>query len=259
MGSFSNICAFHSASLPKEHEQDFLHVLGNAGASNPLNKTIASLENNEKTILRIRDVLRNMGQDKFINLSRSYKQSAAVLAMYAGNGIVTKIIPKADLSHTRDVIYHMPAITSVEVSGEKCDYVIKTYPWVSGHGIGQGDVEEFRAIIKSVGLEFNGGDDRPKNVHRLPDKKGTFVGVDSNMYHETEGGMNISPELRQLWHSYIHHLFPIYALKSVPAQTKETNFKFISIHDPSFEAISFEDFAGRTDDIEPPFIPLPEA
>lgn len=205
----------------------------------PLNHSVMLLERDENSAIAIKEALDEIGQRKFISLARSSQQSRMALAMYSGDGLVTKVIPANFLSHTTDIIYHLPSISTHFVEGKNNNFIIKTYPWVSPGGVTDFDVETMRSIVRNVGLEFTGGDDKPKNVHRMPDFNQTLVGIDSDMFKPGVDGVRINDEMRQAWHSYVWDLFPIYRDGMIPAQTSDTDFSLVSRHDRSAEKKSF--------------------
>ncbi len=179
--------------------------------------------------------LAEMGQTRFINLARSYQDSRVALALYAGNGIVAKIIP-ADHLPTSRAIYYLPAIKRIDVQTERQKFKIKFYPWVSGRDVDEKSVERLGAKIADLGLSFTEGDGHPRNVHCLPDGRRTLVGIDSYMYRGTVEDLT----LIDAWHAYIHELFPIYKTGEIPPQTKDTDFSFFSIHDPNTDLWNFD-------------------
>ena len=235
--------------------ETFHFAISKACASMPLNKTVSILETDHNAVKAIGEAIESMGQTKFKNLTSSSRQSMTAIALYAGDGIVTKIIPQSSLGHTKDVIYHLPAITTKEVSTEDNNFVIKTYPYVSPSNVKQPEVDELQDIVAEYGMEFNNGDALPKNVHRLPDSSSTLIGIDSDMYHYGKNGSQIDDETRGAWINHIHTLFPIYEHRQIPEQTDETNFDFISIHDPENEIHAFEE--DETNNTQPDIFPEP--
>lgn len=227
-------------SYSSDAVEGFLFAIGKACASMPLNETVRLLERDQSAALVLRETLESMGQTKFKNLTNSSKQSMTAIALYAGDGIVTKIIPSGSLGQAKGVIYHLPAITTMHVETESSSFVIKTYPYVSPSGVTQEDVNDFGKIIGRVGMEFNTNDGMPKNVHRLPNLESAMIGIDSDMYHYGNGGSLITDEMRVAWHQFIYDLYPVYEHRQIPEQTESTNFDFISIHDITKEQLSFD-------------------
>ncbi len=217
-----------------DEAEGFLHAINKACASMTLNDTVRRLESDPEAVMLLKKAIsEQIGQDTFVNLTNSSKQAMTAIALYAGDGIVTKIIPRSALAMSTDVIYHLPAVTTLEVSSEQNDFVVKTYPYVDPSNVTQSQVDEFGEVIALAGMKFNNGDGMPKNVHRLPDANGTFIGIDSNMYGYGEEGSLITDELRQAWMDYIYELYPIYENRVIPRQSDDTNFDAISLHDPS--------------------------
>jgi hypothetical protein len=222
----------------------------------PLNETARRLATNFNAQTALAGALADMGLTRFINLTHNSQDALIAHAMYTGDGIVTKIIPTNYLG-AQGAIYHMPSISSQEVKIERRDFsgevdyesfTIKTYPWVRPGGVDDEDVKDFGYQLKSVNVTITSGDDRPKNIHRLPIKSGRLVGVDSAMFDMSKA--TIAPELEDGWHNFMHKLYPIYAEGRVPQQSAKTNFDFVSIHDPKMEEIDFSDETGET--IVPP-------
>ncbi len=223
----------------------------------------AGLSNNETAIRfnhdipgqqKIVDALKDMGLTKFVNLTSKSNEGTIALSLYAGDGIVVKIIPQTYLNNT-DAIHHLPAISTQDVKTDNYEYAIKTYPWVEQGYVTDNSVETLRDTLETLGLKFIDGDDTAQNIHRMPDQNGTFVGIDSSMYHAIKGRPDISEEQYSAWHEYVHTLFPIYPQGSVPAQTDNTDFSFFSIHDKEAKLIGFDssldDPIIRTQEPEP--------
>lgn len=223
-----------------EEPSSFFKAVDIASTRMPMNETVRRFERDNEIQLLIKQELDGLGQKQFINLAKTAQQSRIALALYVGDGLVVKIIPEPYLSMAKDVIFHLPAISTTRVSSQSNTFVINTYPWVSTGRVTQNDVECLRAKINSVGMDFHQMDGFPKNVHRMPDRKGTLVGIDSDMYGFMQGGSRITDGMRQQWHAYVHALFPIYHNGIINPQNEHTNFAAVSMHDPSRENISFE-------------------
>lgn len=189
--------------------------------------------------------LRDMGQTHAINLTHKYSDAAISLALYSGDGIVTKIIP-GDFFDRDSPIHTLPPITLDSVESGDREYVIATYPYVRGGGVSQHSIEELRTVMNNVGLRFTNGDDRPDNVHRMPDKMGTLVGIDADMFIGTK-----TPDheaLRAQWQTYLEGMYPsLYVDRNLPIHSENTDFRFISIHDRDTKILGFD--AGREDPI----------
>lgn len=232
--------------VPVVEPLSFLNVFSQAHSSNPMNATISRLGRSEQDVINVHRALRSMGQGRFINLSRSFPVSATVLALYAGDGIVAKVIGERELSHVNDVIYHIPAIKKDIVEGQEERYHIRLYPWINPGNVSQDRVNGFAGMLQQrYGLGFNPGDAYPKNVHTLPDRTGTLVGIDSHMYHVVKTGMTISDRELSAWHSYMHSLFPIYDVGDVAPQNDNTSFEAVSLHNRASGLISYDDYLAN--------------
>ncbi len=199
-------------------------------ASLGLNVVAKRLEKDVDDRLILANHMRDMGHSKLINLTHRFNEGRVVMPFYAGDGIVTKIIP-ADYFDETEPVLAMPCITSDEIRTENHKYLINTYPWVPPALEGRDIVEDLRAIITPIGMDYTDGDAHPRNVHALPDGLHTPVGIDSYMYVIGNHAMAVSGELKEAWYDYLEALYPVYANGTVPKQSEETNFDFISIHD----------------------------
>lgn len=213
----------------------FDHAKAGLGA-NQVNLELRRNMNAEREIIT---TLKDMGQDRLVNLTSCFDDARISFAFYAGDGIVAKVIPK-DFDTDDQFIHHLPAITSHTVRGELDDFSIKLYPWVPGSYTTQKDVETLRTTMNAVGENFSNGDDTPRNVHKMPDKNGTLVGIDSNMYISAYNGKNTPPELLEHWNRYLALMFPVYKESRVPEQTQDTDFQFRSIHDREAGIVGFD-------------------
>lgn len=221
-----------------EYPKSAFEIFTQASISMGSNETVRRLSGDFNAQSVIVKALKEQSWSRFINLSRSYDQSRIVLALYAGDGIVVKIIPD-DYLGERNAIYHLPAIRSASVEAGDRKYRIKAYPWLSPNHVSQDDVDGMAEKLVALGITFTEGDAHPKNVHRMPDRNRTLVGIDSSMYH-IHSGNNITPSLISAWHRYVHKLFPIYEQNNIPVQDKNTDFSFVSIHDPGSGVIGFD-------------------
>ena len=221
-----------------------------------LNEAVYELKRDFNGENKIAQYLNSIGQTRFINLTHHFDEARVAFALYAGDGIVTKIIPKTFLGE-KDMVYHLPSITSEEIDTVDHSFVVNTYPLVNTKNITQFNVLSLGDKIHSLGLHFTEGDNTPRNVGRLPDTAQTLVGIDSNMFASNKGGNAINEPLIRKWHSYIHELFPIYNKGAVPRQSDNTNFEFMSIHDHKTNLLSFDHqrenpIARRANDREKP-------
>jgi hypothetical protein len=219
---------------------------------NPMNETSRRLCSNHDDMMRVAKTLRDLGQFRLINLSRSYEESRIVLAFYAGDGIVIKVIPE-DFLGDSNVIYHLPAITARRVGIEKNrDFIIKAYPWLKSDNITAQDINVLKSKLAEIGLTIIEGDDSPRNIRRMPDKQGTLVGIDSAMYYNPQDNGAITAELTDNWHAYVHKLFPVYQQRQIKPQNEQTNFDFVSIHDRGAENTRFKPPKGPSVKTSPP-------
>lgn len=226
-------------------------ALDHACAGLTLNDVVQKITHDHKAQPAIIDALRDMGINRLGNLTKKSDEAMIALSFYAGDGIVAKIIP-ADYFDKSDPIYSMPPITSTKVTTDDREYIIATYPWISSGGVTQSEIEELREILRNQGIDFSKNDDSPKNIHRMPDKNGTLVGIDSNMYENANNDQTINPDLKKAWREYIEEIFPIYKSGVVPAQTESTSFEFVSIHNENAT------FSGFDANLENPIIKTPE-
>ena len=216
-----------------------------------LNDVVKKMEYDHKAQPAIIDALKDMGIRRLVDLTNKSSEAMMALSFYAGDGIVAKIIP-ADSFDKSAPIYNMPPIEETKVTTDSREYIVATYPWIPRGGVVQHDVEDLRETLRNQGMSFQQNDDSPKNVHRIPDQNGTLVGIDSNMYEGAHNGKTIAPELKQAWRDYIEELYPIYKSGIIPAQTQDTNFEFVSIHNEKAA------FAGFDANLEDPMIKAPE-
>lgn len=187
--------------------------------------------------------LRDMGQTHAINLTHKYSDAAISLALYSGDGIVTKIIP-GDFFDRDNPIHTLPPVTLDSVESDDREYIIATYPFVKGGSVNQADIEQLRSTMNNVGLRFTTGDDRPANVHRMPDQMGTLAGIDADMFIGCKTPDH--QEARAQWQTYLEGMYPsLYVDRNLPIHSENTDFRFISIHDPDTKIFGFD--ANRED------------
>lgn len=215
--------------------KNFLNAFNHVSQAMTLNASVKSLQGDDETVLEIHRLLRDMGQTKFVQMTRKSADAMVSVPLYAGNGIVVKIIPQNYSDRSTCSLFKLPPISVDTVEGKHCDFLIKTYPWLSPRGVTQASIDEMRMALYRVGLTFNENEDKPRNIHRLPDKRGTLISVDEDIYH---GALTI-PLLSEAWVDYVRSIFPIYEEGIIPPQTKDTDFSFVSIHNPAARSLEF--------------------
>lgn len=215
------------------------HAIDYACASLGANVIATHLNRHIDDIPLIVERLKEVGQTQFINLTHRYDEGKIALALYAGDGIVTKIIP-SDYFDKSEPVFSIPAITSETLNTEENRYLINTYPWLEPSPENNDTVRRMQAIIDDVGMRFQSGDGHPRNIHMMPDLRQTLAGIDSDMYHVNPDGDAATPELQNMWRDYIETMFPIYKTGEIPKQTDETDFRFLSIHDPDTGIAGFD-------------------
>ena len=234
----------NGAQIKAKNKKSFSDCFAQAEMELGMNVAVVHLSKSPKTKVEVMRTLASLGQHEFINLTRSYNEATISLAMYAGNGIVVKVIPETFLPRT-EAIYHLPAILTrrVEAQGDDAyNFSIKAYPWLNGRKVDQNVIENLRSKLNETSLSYTNGDDHVGNIRVLPDQKGTIIGIDSNMYQ----GNDVEESLVTKWHEYIHRLYPVYdtALEvgNIPAQTEKTDFNAMTIHDTNSGLVSFDHF-----------------
>ncbi len=218
--------------------RSFLDTFNDLCGSMPLNESVRRLEWDDDTVFEIKKALREMGQTRFVPLARKSSDAMISLPLYAGNGMVIKIIPRTYSDVSVNSIFKLPPVTVDSISGKNGEFLIKTYPWISPRGITMESVEHMRRQLGDLGLKFNTNDDQPRNIHRLPDKNGTLISVDEDIY----SGSLVDDEFTQAWLDYVHSIFPVYASSEIPAQDDKTDFSFVSRHKREAESYQFTAF-----------------
>ena len=210
----------------------FLEVLSNACMENPRNEAITRMERDQPAVRRISEYITGeLGQRLLINLSTSYDRSRIALAMYAGDGLVVKINPVDYSDKLGSVPLLLPSISRRRIEGNVGDFIVKTYPWLRPSSVSRSEIEAMKGRIARYGLRFNEGDDKPSNIHHLPDAGGTLVGIDSDMFGLLPGEQLGDGDVNQ-WLEVIKNLFPIYRNGGeIPKQTEKTLFDFVSMCD----------------------------
>ncbi len=232
---------------------NFLSIAQWACAAMPLNETARMLESDHEAHFKIGAKLRELGQHRFVSLTRKSSESMQSLALYSGDGYVLKI--SRDGFCDEDP-YVLPAISEHLVTTEKNNYSIKSYPYMADSKVTFADVEIMRGKLADIGLAFTSQDDRPRNIRRLPDKDGTLVGIDMQMTRPIRCEQEKQEErqrLSSLWHEYVTDLYPVYLEGKIPEQTSATSFNFMSVHNKEQSGqFSFEN------KIHPPALITPE-
>jgi len=216
-----------------------VHALEYACASLGQNVVSSRLERSIEDIRAIAKKIKDMGQSRHINLTHRYDEGKIVIALYAGDGIVTKIIPPDFFDETEPVM-SMPAITSELVDTGKNEYLINTYPWLAPSPVTSETVITLQNDLDQLGMNYIDGDNHPRNIHIMPDRMGTLVGIDSDMYRVDRDGPASTQDMQRMWREYVESMFPVYKVGYVPRQTDDTDMNFISAHDPDTGIVTFD-------------------
>lgn len=227
----------------------FKEVIERFCVSNPLNRLVrhfsentgetvaeqfADTERRETILNRYRRVLESKGYSRFSVLTTRYDESAASIALYAGDvagGLVAKLVPGDHLpsvGYTYPLV--LPAYERVRVEGES-QTVLDFYPWVDTRNITENDVETMRKLLAAKGLAFNNGDDRIANVGKL--RNGSLCVLDIGAVHwvSPEAEKNSKTDIMEWWNK-LYSLYPIYESGVLPPQTEQTSFVIPPIQPP---------------------------
>lgn len=209
------------------------------------NNVIHTLERDPEAQTNIAIALARMGQKRFINMVTNSYESNMGLTLYAGDGNITKIL-RGDQGYYNEkhlTLYDMHPVTSQKIETQKDNiFLIQTYPYVKsplGTSITNDHVKKLCDIQENLGFHVPVGDDDPRNFRRLPDAKVTLTGIDSDMYGLTHPG-KLSEELLESWKEYLAMIYPVYNDHTLLRQNENTNFEFISAHNPDARNIYFD-------------------
>ena len=169
------------------------YACGSLGNNVVAKRLEAHIEDIQPIVAHIREKLR---QTSFINLTHKYDEGRVVVPLYAGDGIVTKIIPP-DFFDPSEPVLQMPAITSDTVDTGHNKFLINTYPWVPPAPLTQETVDRMQAVIEQLGMSFTSGDNHPGNIHNLPDARKTLAGIDSCMFIVSPDTLGDDPALKE--------------------------------------------------------------
>jgi hypothetical protein len=214
-------------SMEVVEPKGFLETFNHLSPSMGLNASVIKLERDDNAVLEIMRTLRDQGQRRFVPLVKISSDALASVPLYAGNGIVFKIMAQSCSTPSESTLFKLPPITVDTVPGRNEDFLIKSYPWLSPRGVTRESLENLREVLESLGARIKPKECQPRNIHRLPDRFGTLISVDEDIYD----GKPIDPVISDAWLDYIYSIFPIYEKGAIPPQDDQTDFSFVSIHD----------------------------
>jgi len=203
------------------------------------NQVAFKLRNDFESQNIVTSQLRGMGIRELVPLTHKNADARVALAFDAGDGIVAKIVPETFYDH-ENLLHALPPITSDLVETPADNYVIDTYPWVGQGPIKAEEIEDLRTRLGELGRSFNNPYGDKRNIHRMPDKMGTLVSIDSGNYYSVPEGEEASEEMIQAWHTYVAEVFPVYRDGKIPGQDAHTEFGQISLHNPYTSVIGFD-------------------
>lgn len=202
------------------------------------NETANWIKYDHQSIDVLSQTLWEMGQTRFINMNAGTQEARISLVLYAGDGNIVKIMPRSYSGN--DYALQVPAVSERTVETDTRSYVIRTYPYILSRAITEQDVETMRRTAGALGMEFNPGDDTPRNLIALPDKEGTLASIDADTFRTKRDGLNHGPELVEAWRDYIAELFPVYKQGELPPQTANTKFNLKMNYNPKTGFSRFE-------------------
>lgn len=204
--SFSDIYALHSLMDPN-------------------NEAIRKLNSVQMQVALI-STLGEMGQRKFIPLVHERDRSRISFALYAGDGVVTKVTPEIYMVHEA-MPFVVPPFAQKHINNDDAmsgALVIENYPYIDTKSVAESDVKAMRALLDAHGMRFREQDDRADNIGRLPD--GTLAVLDSNavMFKEGYDPVKLAQDVQQ-WQKKIATIYPaFYAQGYSFKQTDKTDF-----------------------------------
>lgn len=195
----------------------------------PRNETVFRLERDNIAKVSIIRALTEMEQHKFINLVTTPHEARIVMALYAGDGIVTKITPQDYMPLQRFPFVMFPfakkRLQGTEMSGH---FVIENFPYLNSHTINERDVDTMRSMLADCGLEFDDQDDKPGNIRRMPDK--SLAIIDGNAVR-AKGPLDQEALDRHVsaWDQKVKSLYPeLYVPGHQYVQSLQTDYRVLS-------------------------------
>lgn len=226
-----------------------------ASSQGKFNETANHIKYDPQAVGVIDQALREMGQHHLISMNGSLTDAMVSLVFYAGDGNLIKVMPHSYRGD--DYVLQLPPISEKLVETDMRAYMVRTYPFIHSRPTTQSDVELMKRTAGALGMEFNPGDDTPRNLMTLPDAEGTLVSVDADAFRTARDGLNYGPELYRQWQDYLAELFPAYKKGKITEQTAQTDFTFrmnynAQSHLLRFDPLSANPFVYDLNDSKPP-------
>lgn len=189
------------------------------------NVTAYSLSKNVPSQSAIIRALAELRQTGFINLVQVRDHARIAMALYAGNGIVTKITPQNYMPRRKFPFVLFPFQSrQVIIDDILPSFVIENFPYLDVATVSDSDVDAMRSMLDSCGLRFSDEDDRVRNIGRLPDKSLAILDGDAVEPIRGRSQERASEQLR-LWQEKVRSLYPrLYAPGFEYVQSATTNY-----------------------------------
>lgn len=210
----------------------YLHSISCLG-----NETVRLLYPDVKAQIQVIDELAQMKQTKFINLVKHQDDARIAMALYAGDGIVTKITPQG-YGPTDPLPFVLPALTRRRVEGTERsgEFIIENFPCLTVSQSEQ-DVKTMRGLLAGCGLVFAEQDDRPGNIGIMPD--GSLAILDGNAVRMGNAERAVVAAQLKTWNDKISHLYPeLYAPGYSYQQSPATNYTVQSYRNRPVAAVT---------------------
>jgi hypothetical protein len=209
---------------PESAPESFSHILALYSLAAPDNNTVHWLSHAQAQIT-IDKALRKMGQTKFVNMVNDRDQAAISLALYAGDGVVTKITP-VEYASSEKLPLVLPAFRAERVDcGDAIgSFMIQNFPYLDVSSVTQQDVKDMSARLESHGMKFRDGDARPDNIGRLPD--GSLAVLDGGAVQLKDGyDRELLHRQAAEWEQKIQALYPMFNGAGAEfSQSEKTDF-----------------------------------
>lgn len=193
----------------------------------PANETVRLLIPEVPAQLQMIQAFAQMKQTKFVNLVKDQDDARISMALYAGDGIVTKVTPEgyAALEDLPFVMFPF-AKRRVEGTERSGSFLIENYPCLTVSQ-SETDVKTMKDILARCGLAFAEQDDRPRNIGILQD--GSLAVLDSNAVKVRTNDRLALIQQCQEWRDRMAQLYPkLYARDYNYQQSAQTDYRIKS-------------------------------
>jgi|GEM_PF-6260923 len=198
---------------PMEVRSAIAHVRESA----PENLTVQTLTANPDIVDSLAEDLSAFNVRHVIPMTHKATHAMGSVALYAGDGIVTKLTDETHLEQKynsrlkRNDNMIVPGVLPPIERFKKGAIVNEVYPWIDRHNVKDSDVGRMKETLAIYNLRFKPGDNKRGNIGILPGPGRKLAVLDPDAVELLDPNFGILANDSRRWEKEVHsRLYPLY-------------------------------------------------